>query len=162
MNADFLKKSQPKGKPKSKWVKAERDGVTSYSDAYAKCPFCNHVSYMGWWMKFCPECGQKMTVEPVREHITFEEFRNIMISHNASGATEPLFGVIVYKESNWDRPYSLEARSYRVSSDNRAFQMDKIANSIFAECLDGSDINVRLDWYNWDIDYCYIEDGKDD
>lgn len=65
--------------------------------------------------------------------------------------------VVVYKSSNWKTPYDERARSYRVWNCNRAFQDGKISNSIFGDCLDGSDVGVRLDWYNWDIDYCYFE-----
>ena len=67
--------------------------------------------------------------------------------------------VIVYKPENWDKPYSLESRSYRVYNCNRAFQPGKIANSIFGYALDGSDPGVRLDWYKWDVDYCYMEEA---
>ena len=36
----------------------------------------------------------------------------------------------------------------------------KISNPIFAECLDGIDVGVRLDWYDWDVEYCYMEQEK--
>ena len=70
---------------------------------------------------------------------------------------ECITGVIVYKASNWKKTYPLESRSYRVSNANRAFQDGKIANSMFGYCLDGTDQGVRLDWYNWKVDYCYME-----
>lgn len=43
-----------------KWVKAERDGVIVYSDAYAQCSMCKEVTFLGWEMKYCPNCGAKM------------------------------------------------------------------------------------------------------
>ena len=68
-----------------------------------------------------------------------------------------LSGVIVFKASNWKTDYSLESRSYRVWNNNRAFQTDKISNSLSGDSLDGTDKGVRLDWYGWDVDYCYMD-----
>ena len=68
-------------------------------------------------------------------------------------------GIIVFKSSNWAKPYSLESRSYRVSSANKAF-LDCAGGSIYATNLDGTDQMIRLDYYpNWEVDYCYIEEG---
>lgn len=67
-------------------------------------------------------------------------------------------GVIVFKASNWAKDYSLESRSYRVSSANKGF-ISCAGSSIYGSNLDGTDKLVRLDWYNWDVDYCYLEEG---
>ena len=75
---------------------------------------------------------------------------------------DPLKGVVVYKASNWDQEYSLESRSYVVSSDNKAFIDGQISNSIFASNLDGTDVGVRLDWYRWEVDYCYLIEKEED
>lgn len=67
--------------------------------------------------------------------------------------------VAVFTEDSFDKPYSLEERSYAFSRNNRYFEEGKIAKSIFANCLDGKDLGVRLDWYcpgQWKIDYIYI------
>lgn len=48
---------------KGRWVKAERDGVIVYSDAYAQCSMCKEVTFLGWKMKYCPNCGAKMEEE---------------------------------------------------------------------------------------------------
>ena len=66
-------------------------------------------------------------------------------------------GVIVYEKSNFSKDFSLEARSYRIYNNNRKFQEGKCANSLFGCSLDGTDINVRLDWYRWVPEYCYYE-----
>lgn len=68
-------------------------------------------------------------------------------------------GVIVYKASNWGKKcqYTEKERSYRVGNNNRCFQSGKIANSLFGDCLDEKDVGVRLDWYKWDVDYCYMD-----
>ena len=95
------------------------------------------------------------------EKISFAKLCEIMSTYNArfpeAQDTAKLHGVIVYRPDNWEREYSEESRSYRVSNANRAFQDGKISSSLFGYCLDGTDPGVRLDWYNWRVDYCYME-----
>ena len=86
-----------------------------------------------------------------------EKFREFNKKHKTG---EEITGVIVYSAKNWKKEFPLESRSYRISSYNRAFQDSKIANSIIGESLDGVDVGVRLDWYNWKIDYCYLDEAK--
>lgn len=70
--------------------------------------------------------------------------------------------VIVFREDSFDKKFSLESRSYKISSDAKYFNNDMIGRSLFGEALDGSDSGVRLDYYmhdvelKWKIDYCYI------
>lgn len=71
--------------------------------------------------------------------------------------------VIVFTADSFNKPYSVESRSYLVSRDNKFFQKSKCGNSLFGDCLDGSEDAIRLDWYiyncdgkSWKIDYCYI------
>ena len=70
-----------------------------------------------------------------------------------------LTGVIVFTEDSFERPYSEESRSYRVTNHNKYFQHGMLGNGLRGECLDGSETGVRLDWYlhEWKIDYCYLE-----
>ena len=93
--------------------------------------------------------------------ITLGELHRQMNAFNTAHPekeSEPcLSGVIVYKQSNFTKPYSETSRSYRVYSNSRAFQNGKIANSMFGYCLDGTDDGVRLDWYNWEVEFCYME-----
>ena len=63
---DFLEQSaneQPKIEvaevKRGEWVKAKPKGVISYADAYAECTQCGEVSYFGWSMKWCPNCGAR-------------------------------------------------------------------------------------------------------
>lgn len=96
------------------------------------------------------------------EHITFSKLSQIMSEYNRRFPelqdTARITGVIVFKQSNFpNRMYSEKSRSYRVSNANRAFQDGKIANSLFGNCLDGTDQGVRLDWYNWKVEYCYMD-----
>ena len=94
--------------------------------------------------------------------LTLEEFDHKMWEHgrehqNNENPDDAITGVIVYKAENWSKPYTEEQRSYRVSSYNRCYQGGKIANSMYGDCLDGSEHGVRLDWYKWDVDYCYFD-----
>ena len=95
------------------------------------------------------------------ERITFSEMEKRLFKYNCDHPeTEDdavVSAVVVFKQSNWDKPYSELSRSYRVWNNNRAFQPNKIAHSIFSSCLDGTDIGVRLDWCNWEVEYCYME-----
>lgn len=88
--------------------------------------------------------------------MTYHELKEAMEQANRDGIERQ--GVIVYSQSNWKREFSLESRSYVVSSNNRCFQDGKIANSMFGSNIEGTDKNVRLDLYGWDIDYCYMLD----
>lgn len=89
------------------------------------------------------------------EKLTVNELFKKFYENNVNGGKE-IYGVIVYSSHNWDDEYSLEARSYKVSSNNKRFFDGKTSNSYFGTSLDGSDVNVRLDKYYWDIDYCYL------
>jgi hypothetical protein len=93
--------------------------------------------------------------------ISYNELYNAMCDYNRKNPAkedDPMIsGVIVYKQSNWEKDYSEKSRSYRVYNSNRAFQDGKIANSIFGYCLDGTDQGVRLDWYKWEPEFCYME-----
>lgn len=92
--------------------------------------------------------------------ITFAKLEEIMEEYNRrfpeNQDKAKLSGVIVYKASNWPKSYSERSRSYEVTNNNRAFQEGKIASSLFGNCLDGTDQGVRLDWYKWEVDYCYM------
>lgn len=102
--------------------------------------------------------------------ITWNELTKAMWKFNeergytTKGNPERLRGVVVFTEDSFDEPYSVEARSYEFSSDNKAFLPNQHSNSIFADCYDNIDIGVRIDWYmkgkdGWNVDYCYLLDN---
>lgn len=69
-----------------------------------------------------------------------------------------LSAVIVYDQSNFTKEYSETSRSYRVTSQSgKAFFHGMMGNSIYGECLDGSEDGVRLDAYAWKVERCYFE-----
>ena len=71
---------------------------------------------------------------------------------------ETMRNVIVYKESNWKEQCSLESRSYVVSNQCNYYDDDKISRAHWGTSLDKTDKDVRLDYYGWDVDYCYLLD----
>lgn len=102
--------------------------------------------------------------------LTFEEVCGRFEKHNQENNVTHQFSdrdrleaVIVFKSENWpDKNYSLESRSYKFVSDNKAFLPDQCSNSIFADSLDKSDLGIRLDYVSWEEDYCYIIGEEDD
>lgn len=90
--------------------------------------------------------------------ITYSQLRNMFFEHNRKSYRKPITAVIVFDQSNWATNFSVEQRSYRVSSESNGFYENKISNAIFGDCLDGRDLGIRLDWYNWNVEYCYIEE----
>lgn len=101
--------------------------------------------------------------------MTYKELKDYFRKINEEGKPA-VDGVIVFTEGSFDKIYSLESRSYEVSSDNKAFQSGKLGYSIYGDSLDGTDIAVRLEGYmkeeqggadGWVVDYCYLKEYKD-
>lgn len=100
--------------------------------------------------------------------ITWSELEKAMWEFNnahgytTKGTEKRLEAVVVFTENSFPRPYTRVERSYKLSSDNKAFLPNQLGYSIFGDCLDGSDLGVRLDWYMrakekpWKVDYCYL------
>ena len=82
-----------------------------------------------------------------------------------------LVGYIVFTEDSFDKTYPIEARTYMVSSNNKAFQDGMGGYSIYGSSMDGEDLCVRLDGYmkdehggtnGWKIEKCYVyQDEKE-
>lgn len=85
--------------------------------------------------------------------MSWDEFESYMKKNRDKKVT----GVIVYRQSNWTKKYTLKSRSYRVCSDAKAFDPSAGGYSLFGSNLDCSDICVRLERVDWRIEYCYIE-----
>jgi hypothetical protein len=89
---------------------------------------------------------------------------NTSNGYSAKGNTKVLKGVIVFTEDSFSQPYTEKQRSYQFTSDNKAFLPNQCSNSIFADCLDGVDLGVRIDWYMhdakqpWKVEHCYLLD----
>ena len=101
------------------------------------------------------------------QKITYAELTTIFRSHERTATDgSHLTGCIVFTEDSFTRPYSLEARTYRVSSDNKAYLPNMGGYSIYGSAVDGTDPLVRLEGYmaaekggknGWKVDYCYLE-----
>ena len=71
--------------------------------------------------------------------------------------------VIVFKQENFKNSFTEKERSYEICNGQWGLDSSKMGRCIIGNCLDGKDIGVRLDNYNWKIDYCYItEENKND
>jgi len=100
---------------------------------------------------------------PHEVNMTYRTMKNYFRA--AERVCQHLTGYIVMSPASFEREYSLESRTYVVSSDNKAYQPNKGGYSIFASSLDGSDPYVRLEQYmsvelggadGWQIERCYM------
>jgi len=80
---------------------------------------------------------------------------------------EHAMGYVVFSNDSFDKEYPLEARTYAISSNNKAFQAGMSGYSIYGSSLDGSDPIIRLDAYmaaekggkdGWKIERCYMKE----
>lgn len=101
--------------------------------------------------------------------LSYSQFSDVMHEYNAKHpeGNPTLHGVIVFTEDSFAAPYTVRERSYKTDNHQKAFNRGMISNSIFADCLDGTDPGVRLDWYMhdesfpWKVEYCYfLEETK--
>ena len=99
------------------------------------------------------------------------ELKQIFRALKQDSQKENLTAHITFTADSFAKPYSLLSRTYRFSSDNKAFQLRMGGYSIFAYCLDkNSDQGVRLDWYiaeestagRWKVEDCYILEQMQD
>lgn len=104
-----------------------------------------------------------MSDTPKEVSLTYQKMREYFRAAERNG--QHLTGYIVFSQASFAREYSLESRTYVVSSDNKAFWSKVGSRSIFASALDGSDPNVRLDCFmaveqggpdGWQIERCYM------
>ena len=107
-----------------------------------------------------------MPTQPTQETYTWHGMREFMRKYNddhgykTKGTKTHIYAVAVISQDSFKKQYSEQQRSYRFSNDNKAFLPEQISNSVFGDCLDGTDPGVRLDWYipkDWKVDYCYID-----
>ena len=78
--------------------------------------------------------------------------------NNCNVTGEHKTAIIVFSQENWpDKNYSEQSRSYRTHSNQWGWDYSKMGHSRLGDCLDGTEQGVRLDWYNWKIEYWYWE-----
>ena len=97
--------------------------------------------------------------------LNMEELKQLFIEYNdkidknkESGHELSVSAYIVYKSGNWEKPYSISSRTYKISSNAKMFHTWMGGYSLFGSALDGNDNGVRLENIGWNIDYCYLDD----
>lgn len=103
--------------------------------------------------------GRMSWDEAVKYLIAFNQKHNITTK---GGGPQTCKMVAVITKDSFDKEYTLEERSYEFTNHNKFFIPSNIGNSIFADCLDGIDVGIRLEQYvcnlNWNVEYCYIKE----
>ena len=84
--------------------------------------------------------------EPQEVEMSYGELTSRFREAERNGG-EHLTGYIVFTEDSFTKPYPEAARTYAVSSNNKAFQPNMGGYSIYASALDGSDPMIRLEGY---------------
>lgn len=87
-------------------------------------------------------------------HILFDEMNRCHETGNHRTA------VIVFKQSNFTKPYTELQRSYASHSDQWGWSSNLLGRQILGSCLDGTDQNIRLDHEDWEIEYWYWMDER--
>lgn len=82
-------------------------------------------------------------------------------AHEQQKNAEYIEAVIVFKQGDYfKQEYTEVERSYKITNDCKYFKWWMCGSGLFGNCLDGTDLGVRLDHYikecGWEIDYCYL------
>ncbi|MDD4495049.1 MAG: YodL domain-containing protein [Eubacteriales bacterium] len=115
------------------------------------------------------QLNRAVYAEPEQTELSYKELVSKFREAEQNG--KHISGFIVFTEDSFDKPYPIEARTYAVSSNTKAFQPNMGGYSIYGSSLDGSDVCVRLENYmeaerggkdGWKIEKCYTqEDSKE-
>lgn len=154
-------------------IDASLEGMQRIVGGYIEqfCPFEECVAFI------CNEEG-KIDGLPlnraIREEDTIQEMsygEMTELFRTAERNSKHLTGYVVFSQDSFSEPYPEIARTYMVSSDNKAFQPNMGGYSVFASSIDGSDPMVRLESYmaaekggkdGWKVERCYMrEPGKE-
>lgn len=97
--------------------------------------------------------------------MTYKELKNDFRKLKQIKPIETLTAHIIFTEESFKKKYPLLSRTYRITSDEKAFWPSMADYSLFGDCLDGTDQGVRLDYYmeeeranveGWKVEDCYI------
>lgn len=106
--------------------------------------------------------------EEIITDLSYSEMTGKFYEAERSGSGEHLTGYIVFSQDSFKEPYNEAARTYVVSSNNKAFMPGMGGYSIYGSALDGSDPCVRLERYmqdekggadGWKIERCYMKES---
>lgn len=59
---------------------------------------------------------------------------------------------IIYSQDNWQKSFTETERTYKTDTEQKYFNPNMCGISLFGNCLDGKDLGVRLDYYNWKVE----------
>lgn len=95
----------------------------------------------------------------IYKKVSFEELDSLFRKY---GDDMSIGGIIIFDQSNFNKKYTKLGRSYITSSSNNRYNWKMVGNSVFASCLDGSEMGVRIDEWLYGInpfkiEECYIE-----
>ena len=130
--------------------------------------------YYGFEEEVCIVCNEEgkiqglppnraVYIDPVPEEMSYADLCRQFREAERNG--QHLTGRITFTEDSFSYPFSEEARTYVVSSQNKAFMPNMGGYSIYASALDGSDPMVRLEQYmaderggenGWKIERCCL------
>lgn len=130
--------------------------------------------YYGFEEEVCIVCNEEgkiqglplnraVYVNPEPEEMSYVELCSRFREAETNG--QHLTGRITFTEDSFAYPFSEEARTYVVSSQNKAFMPNMGGYSIYGSALDGSDPMVRLERYmavehggenGWEIERCCL------
>lgn len=101
----------------------------------------------------------KFTLNEVIEKFKDYNRKNGVVYGRATNSVPEITAIIVYRQDNFKVPYTETERSYRIGNESGKvfFDMPSGSKSMVGSCLDGKDLNVRLDCLGWKVDYCYFE-----
>ena len=106
--------------------------------------------------------GVEFTAEDTvpKHEMSWSDMCSLFSRVNTASLT-PVTGYIVFTADSFITEYNEESRTYSFSSFNKAFIPSMGGFSIFANCLDGTDKNIRIDRYingesAWKIEKCYV------
>lgn len=91
--------------------------------------------------------------------IANEKVRNIQQVRNLVWDTnEPIKEVVVlFSKKNWSKSYTRLQRMYALNLSSSGFNSEGSGQAIIGNCLDGSDQNVRLEIYDWEVAVVLID-----
>lgn len=97
---------------------------------------------------------EKMTWPELKEYILAYNKKN---DNHYNSIKKKISAAIVFDNESWEEDYDLEARTYRISNDDKYWYPECGGSSLFAYCSAESGL-VRLDYYlpEWIVEYCYI------
>ena len=87
------------------------------------------------------------------------EVRNIQQVRNLIWDTDKHIkeAMVLFSKNNWNVDYSITQRLYEINLSSSGFDKEGNGQAIIGSSLDGSDQNVRLEIYDWEVAVVLID-----